>query len=177
MAEDCPQEKDTPQYFLLTLLDIDYERALLTTVGGQEVAVFFQERPTTYVAKDLGKWARRNLGLKGRTDPGVFTQIIWKDRILGINHPLVTLIGTHQQNGGAETVACTFCQNPLRDATRGPAHGPPGPFPYCHYCKDEPSWHHGWCCPQNVMSAMYRGPTHADRSSLLTHGIESMRGQ
>ena len=171
MTDGSPQETNASQYFLLTLEDINLERAILTTLGGQEVEVRFQQHPLTYVVKDLGRWARRNLGLKGRTEPGVFTQIIWKEKVLGINHPLIMLIETQQQSGVVRTPTCTFCQNELRNPGDGFTHDL-GPFNYCYYCKDEPSWHHGWCCPQNVMSATYRGLTHADRSYLLSHGME-----
>ena len=168
MTEGVPQEKNASQYFVLTLEEINSERAVLTTLGGREVEVLFQQPPLTYVAKDLGRWARRNLGLKGRTEPGVFTQIIWQGNILGINHPLMMLIEAQQQVQGGRPPTCTFCQNELRSSVGESPHDL-GPFNYCYYCKDEPSWHHGWCCPQNVMSATYRGPTHADRSRLLSH--------
>ena len=171
MTEGVPQEKNASQYFVLTLEEINFERAVLTTLGGQEVEVLFQQRPLTYVAKDLGRWARRNLGLKGRTEPGVFTQIIWQEKILGINHPLMMLIEAQQQIQGVRPPTCTFCQNDLRGPAGEPSHDW-GPFNFCYYCKDEPSWHHGWCCPQNVMSATYRGLTHADRSYLLNYDRE-----
>ena len=159
---------NSPQYFVLTLAEINHERALLITMAGQEAEVIFQDHPSRYVAKDLGRWARRNLGLKGRTEPGVFTQIIWKGRVLGINQPLVTLLGSDQQEGSAKVDKCTFCQNPLRGPIWNDTQHQRGPFPYCYFCKDTPSWHHGWCCPQNVASSMYRGPTHADRTNFLT---------
>ena len=130
MTDGGPQETNASQYFLLTLEDINLERAILTTLGGQEVEVRFQQHPLTYVVKDLGRWARRNLGLKGRTEPGVFTQIIWKEKVLGINHPLIMLIETQQQSGVVKTPECTFCQNELRTPGAGCSHGV-GPFKYC----------------------------------------------
>ena len=58
-------------------------------MSGMEVEVVFQPSAFTrgyeHVVKDLGKWARRNLGMPGRTDPGEFTQIIWKGEVLGLN--------------------------------------------------------------------------------------------
>ena len=171
MTDGNPQGKNASQYFVLTLEEISSERAVLTTLGGQEIEVFFQQRPLTYVAKDLGRWARRNLGLKGRTEPGVFTQIIWQGKILGINHPLMMLIDAQHQVEGVRPPTCTFCQNELRSPTEEAVQSW-DPFNYCYYCKDEPSWHHGWCCPQNVRSATYRGLTHADRSYLLNYDRE-----
>ena len=70
-----------PSYFILTLLSIDERGAQLTTLAGEEVAVVFDMDPTLAVVKDLGRWARRNLGLRGRTEPGEFTQIVWQNQV------------------------------------------------------------------------------------------------
>ena len=66
-----------------------------------EVEVVFQPNALTrgyeHVVKDLGKWARRNLGMRGRTDPGEFTQIIWKGEVLGLNQPLALFMDEGQE--------------------------------------------------------------------------------
>ena len=152
-------------HFVLTLLEIDDQKALLTNLAGREVEVLFRHHLSTIVAKDLGRWARRNLGLRGRTKPGVFTQIIWKGQVLGINQPLATLLEEGQPSREAALRACTFCRNPLRnDDASSTACGRSSPFYYCYFCGDKPAWHHGWCCPQNPDSPFHTGPTHADRS-------------
>ena len=165
-----PQESlNESSYFALTLLEIDNKRARLTTMAGKEVEVVFRSSLTAWVVKDLGRWARRNLGLRGRTEPGEFTQIIWKNQVLGINQPLAILLEEGQECNDSALRNCTFCLNPLRILSNEvpPCHGQPAPFPYCYFCEDTPSWHHGWCCPQNATSCMYRGPTHADRTSRM----------
>ena len=156
-------------YFILTLLELDKKRALLTTLAGKQVEVTFESCPTLWVAKDLGKWARRNLGMHGRTDPGEFTQIVWKDQVLGLNQPLALLLEEGQEGKERALRNCTFCFQPLREEsyTSSPYPMQPAPFPNCYFCEDEPAWHHGWCCPQNAASSMYRGPTHADRTSRM----------
>ena len=161
-------------YFILTLQQIDSTKARLTTMSGMEVEVVFQPNALTrgyeHVVKDLGKWARRNLGMPGRTDPGEFTQIIWKGEVLGLNQPLALFMNEGQDDMQEERERalrnCTFCFKPLREDLNKPASYParPAPFPYCFFCNDKPAWHHGWCCPQNATSMMYRGPTHADRT-------------
>ena len=151
--------------FLLTLQEIDSEQATLTTLSGKEVVVRFKANVLSAVVKDLGRWARRNLGLPGRTQPGVFTKIIWKDRALGLNQPLAILVEGKLQQHANKT--CTFCQSPLRKRLDKPGpYGTDGPYPFCHFCDDSPTWHHGWCCPQNPLSPTYKGLTHADRTHL-----------
>ena len=151
-------------HFVLTLLEIDEHKALLTNIAGREVEVLFRHHLSTIVAKDLGRWARRSLGLRGRTAPGVFTQIIWKGQVLGINQPLATLLEDGQPSREALR-ACTFCRNPLRNDNAPVATCERvAPFYYCYFCGDSPTWHHGWCCPQNPDSMFYKGPTHADRT-------------
>lgn len=171
MAEEIPQESTSElSYFVLTLQQIDGTRAQLTTMSGKEVEVVFKCSPCTtgysYVAKDLGKWARRNLGMQGRTNPGEFTQIVWKGQVLGLNQPLALLLEEGQEGKESALCNCTFCFKPLREDSYAPAPYPtqPAPFPHCYFCEDKPAWHHGWCCPQNATSSMYRGPTHADRT-------------
>ena len=165
--QDDPCESSCPcTFFVLTLHVTNRNKAVLSTMAGTEVEVQFPlGRFYTFVAKDLGRWARRNLGLKGRTDPGEFTQILWKDRVLGINQPLTSLLDGEQSSSPQHPLPCTFCQNPLRPKTNAaPYSEAQGPFPYCCFCNDTPAWHHGWCCPQNHNSSMYRGRTHADYS-------------
>ena len=161
-------------YFILTLQEIDTTRAVLTTLGGEEVTVKFRHHPGRYVAKDLGRWARRGLGLHGRTEPGEFTQILWGSKVLGINQPLAMLLKDAEPGKLEALQVCTFCQGPLRDD-----HPIPGgllprnqvdvipPFKYCYFCEDAPAWHHGWCCPQNHQSCMHRGATHKDQTSVM----------
>ena len=170
-------------YFILTLQQIDSTKARLTTMSGMEVEVVFQPNALTrgyeHVVKDLGKWARRNLGMPGRTDPGEFTQIIWKGEVLGLNQPLALFMNEGQDDMQEERERalrnCTFCYKPLREDLHEPASYParPAPFPHCYFCNDRPAWHHGWCCPQNVASMMYRGPTHADRTRHMMSEISS----
>ena len=115
--------------------------------------------------KDLGRWARRNLGLTGRTEPGVFTRIIWQDQVLGMHQPLALLLEDAHPARKEAMKMCTFCHTLLRESgTSGPFMDRRGPFYCCYHCGDQPSWHHGWCCPQNGWSHSYRGPTHADRT-------------
>ena len=166
MANDnIHPENPIGETFLLTLQEIDGAQATLTTLAGEEVTVRFQTNVRSALVKDLGRWARRNLGLPGRTQPGVFTKIIWKDRALGLNQPLAVLVEGELQQHANKT--CTFCQSPLR---KGPGKSGPystdGPFPFCNFCDDSPTWHHGWCCPQNPLSPTYKGLTHADRTYL-----------
>ena len=167
MQED-PTEVPCPfTFFILTLHEIDKDKARLSTMAGKEVEVHFRGNISTHVAKDLGRWARRNLGLKERTELGEFTQIVWKDQILGINHPLSWLLKEEQSNSPERTIPCTFCQNPLvAGPTAASSLAALGPFPFCYFCNDTPAWHHGWCCPQNPGSSMYRGRTHADYSQI-----------
>ena len=163
------QSSHEPSYFVMTLLEIDNERARLTTMAGEEVEVIFESSPTIWVAKDLGRWARRNMGMKARTEPGEFTRIIWKDQVLGINQPLAMLLEKGKYGREWALGHCTFCLNPLRSSHGGvgPYPEPIRPFPHCYFCEDTPAWHHGWCCPQNATSCMYRGPTHADRTRVF----------
>ena len=165
-----PNANDHPgnpigEVFLLTLHEIDSEQATLTTLSGKEVTVRFKTNVLSAVVKDLGRWARRNLGLPGRTQPGVFTKIIWKNKALGLNQPLAILLEGEIQQRANRT--CTFCRSPLRKKQdkSGP-YGSDGPYPFCHFCDDSPTWHHGWCCPQNPLSPTYKGLTHADRTYL-----------
>ena len=167
--QDDPLESSSPcTFFILTLHDIDRHQARLSTMAGAEVQAQFPGSINTFVAKDLGRWARRNLGLKGRTEPGEYTQIIWENRILGINQPLTSLLNEEQASQPQHPLPCTFCQNPLRPRTNtAPYLEAQEPFPYCRFCDDTPAWHHGWCCPQNHNSSMYRGCTHADNTERM----------
>ncbi len=175
VTKAIPMAQESIQYapfqeshFVLTLLEINTEKALLSTLAGEQVEVDFWTGTwdASSVVKDLGKWARRNLGLRGRTEPGVFTQIIWKDQVLGLNQPLVVLLEDGQPDKEETMRVCTFCRASFRDAVWGsaPFTDRRGPFYFCYFCGDKPSWHHGWCCPQNPASHMYQGPTHADRT-------------
>ena len=70
MAAGIPHESTCElSYFVLTLQQIDATKARLTTMSGMEVEVVFQPSAFTrgyeHVVKDLGKWARRNLGTVG----------------------------------------------------------------------------------------------------------------
>ena len=163
MNSDPPEEKT----FILTLESLSTKEAKLTTLSGETVEVEFGDRFSFYLAKDLGRWARRNLGLSGRTDPGEFTQIVWQDRVLSINQPLAVLLPEENRVHQWAQNQCTFCAMPLRNCMHlyVPYKVPTGPFYCCLFCGDQPSWHHGWCCPQNPDSSSYTGPTHADRTS------------
>ena len=175
MSSALSQESTAgPSYFILTLLSIDERGAQLSTLAGEEVTVVFDMDPTLAVVKDLGRWARRNLGLRGRTEPGEFTQIIWQNQVLGINQPLAMLLEGDNASQRRTLRNCTFCLKELWGPLEGTsATGEvPAPFPYCFFCEDRPSWHHGWCCPQNVTSCMYRGPTHADRTAWANGSLD-----
>ena len=178
MAQETTSEVPSfESHFVLTLLEIDARKATLSTLAGKQIEVNFRARHwggkdqmgRLAVVKDLGKWARRKLGLHGRTEPGIFTRILWKDQVLGLNQPLAILLEEGHNLKDKATKYCTFCRALLREET---GHSTPykdrnGPFYFCYYCEDKPSWHHGWCCPQNPASHMYHGPTHADQTLAL----------
>ena len=179
-----PEPGDEPppqQIFALHLQEIDESHALLYTLDGKEVEVGLSfrvqdlcdhaleiwRRPYPGCAlhvKDLGKLARKEMGLDPTTPLHISTRIIYNGEVLPMHRPLSTLLDKDSTYYHMAQICCHFCRGPLRGNRRG---GDPlitaGPYAHCFFCQDSPAWHHGACCPHNEAAPYCDGMPHTSR--------------
>ena len=182
-----PEPGDEPppqQIFLLELVDIDETHARLSALDGKEVRVALrfqmqdlcilmdpvldsEQSPYPGVAlhvKDLGKLARKEMGLPPSTPLFMSTRVVYEGNVLPMHRPLATLLASDSPFYHMAQRCCHFCRRPLRGNRRG---GEPlvtaGPYNQCLFCEDTPAWHHGACCPHNEAAPYCQGMPHASR--------------
>ena len=181
----CPQEGDEPppqEVFVINLLSITHEGAVVTTLQGQEAQI-----PLTFAgnsrvldglasprephngllmtAKDFGRIARQMLGFEPVTPLHLTTRVVYDDQVLPMHRPMSTLLEADTSILRQSAMCCHFCRKPLQLNSRAGASASLdlGPRKYCFYCLDEPAWHHGDCCPSNPVSVYCDGKPHVER--------------
>ena len=179
-----PEAVDEPpaqEVFLLDLLTIDEEHAVISTLDGKDtrVPLRFQLQdlldPTLEIGrppypgcalhvKDLGRLARLEMGLEPTTPLHLSTRIVYQGVVLPMHKPISTLLDSNSCYYAMAQRCCHFCRCPLRGNRR---EGDPlvtsGPYDKCFFCDDTPAWHHGACCPHNQASVYCDGTPHATR--------------
>ena len=157
--EECPQ-----QLYELNIQAWNPARITIATSTGFQVNVQappgdieirrlfeFQRR---FLVKDLGIHARLLLGKEGYTPTWQTTRIRHHGNYLPMHQPVATLCPSAECYHEA-MYYCTFCRGELRNR-----HGAVGPFEWCWFCLDSPTWHHGACCPHNPMAVEWNGMPH-----------------
>ena len=175
---DQPPPQDT---FLLELSHINTEQAILTTLDGKEANVslkfqledllnpVLQIGPPPYPAcalhvKDLGRLARGTLGMNPTTPLYLTTRITYHGNVLPMHRPLATLLDSSSAHHQRAHQFCHFCGESMRGCIQeGSATRARGPYEECWFCLDQPSWHHGRCCPHNPESEFCDGTPHHER--------------
>ena len=169
--------------FILTLEEVNRTGAVLSSEEGTVVRVplaFVGLRPSREIrhtilkanywgevltAKHLGIYARRCLGMPGRTPLHTTTRIVWQGTPLHVHRPIATLLDETTEEFQIANTHCLYCKQRLQ-------HDDPqqsGPFRSCYFCFDSPSWHHGECCPFNPGSKHYHGRSHFQRFEEAYH--------
>ena len=176
-------------HFVLNLEEVTRTSAVLTNLQGDVIRipiVFIGFRPPrdtkraslehsywgeVLTVKQLGILARRALGLPGRTPLDITTRIIWGEQMLHVHRPIGTLLSVTSEEFHLCNKHCMFCKRQLRHISTDEV----GPYKYCNFCKDSPSWHHGYCCPFNPRSMHHHGLSHTQRFEALvkTDGKEA----
>ena len=163
--------------FVLNLEEVTTTSAVLTNLRGDVIRIpiaFIGFQPAEGIkraslessywgeiltTKQLGILARRALGLPGRTPLDTTTRIMWQEQTLHIHRPIGTLLPESSEEFRMANRHCMFCKHPLiRNNT-----DEVGPYRYCSFCQDCPSWHHGCCCPFNPRSKYNHGLSHTQR--------------
>ena len=171
------------QHFVLTLEEVNRTGAVLSTQDGTVVRVplaFVGLRPSSEIrrtvlrdnywgevltAKHLGIYARRGLGLPGRTPLHTSTRILWQGAPLHVHRPIATLLEVQSEEFQIANTHCLYCKQQLQHDD--PRHS--GPFHTCYFCYDTPAWHHGECCPFNPGSKHFHGRSHTQRFEAAFH--------
>ena len=173
-------EKPPPQQiYVLSLSSISQTEAVLTTLEGKEARIALDftgdtpfshatsdVQPTAYqglqmTVKDLGKLARRKLGLDPITPLHVSARILFGSQVLPMHRPIATLLEPNSLPFLQAYRHCHYWQGAMFLFPSDPANF--GPFENCPFCGDAPAWHHRCCCPHNPVSVFCRGPPHGER--------------
>ena len=179
--------------FILNLVRIDHQQAVLTNVEGEEVVVclsFESKAKATrassdgtlrtvypglkFTIKDLGVAARTEMGLSPHPPLDVSTRVIQGHMVLPMHKPLATMVPVTSFDIARAYGDCHFCKEPMGYDVQG--FGFEGPFTDCYFCGDAPAWHHGACCPHNCRSSFYRGVTHKERYRKMINLRRSWNG-
>ena len=164
-------------HFVLNLQEVTGTSAVLTNLHGDVIRIpiaFIGFQPSERVkkaslesshwgeilhVKQLGILARRALGLPGRTPLDSTTRIMWRNQTLHIHRPIGTLLPVTSDEFHLTNSYCLFCKQQLLHNSTNDV----GPYGYCCFCQDCPSWHHGCCCPFNPRSKYNHGLSHTQR--------------
>ena len=169
-------------HFVLNLEEVTRTTAILTNLQGDVIRIpiaFVGFRPSrdtkrnllahsywgeVLTVKRLGILARRALGLPGRTPLDTTTRITWGEQTLHVHRPIGTLLPENSEEFHSINKHCMFCKEQLLHNSTDMV----GPYKYCSFCGDSPSWHHGGCCPFNPCSQYYHGLSHTQRFEVST---------
>ncbi len=164
-------------HFVLNLEEVTRTSAVLTNLRGDVIRipiVFIGFRPPldtrraslehsywgeVLTVKRLGILARRAMGLPGRTPLDTTTRITWGEQTLHVHRPIGTLLPETLEEFRLSNKHCMFCKNQLLHSSTDTV----GPYEYCEFCEDSPSWHHEYCCPFNPCSQYNYGLSHTQR--------------
>ena len=165
------------KHYVLNLEEVTRTSAVLANLQGDVIRIpiaFVGFQPSSYIrqtmlahsywgetltAKQLGIFARRALGLTGRTPLDTTTRIIWQEQALHVHRPIGTLLPESSEEFQMSNRHCMFCKQLLTRNNTTEV----GPYRYCSFCQDSPSWHHGCCCPFNPRSKYSHGLSHTQR--------------
>ena len=152
------------EVFELQLITVEPTWAVLVTPKGEVLTI---EPPCwgagkqcppefswRFLIKDLGILARLHMGLSGYTEPWRTTRVVHEGEYMPMHLPVAALCPKADWCRAAR-LYCTFCGLGLRN-NRGKL----GAFKVCWFCKDQPTTHHGACCPHNPVSKEWNGMPH-----------------